>query len=513
MKKIFTSLCLAMASVWAMAADYTDMLTVSINGKDVAQQPATIVINPQDNGLYTLQLDNFMLGADMPVGNIRLTDVPCSADGETSAIKVTQQVTITPGNLPGLSDGDYLGPMLGVLPVCVNGELKGGELYAVISIDMTASLGQYIVCTFGTGGYQLKNSGFESFHTAAMGTATSDEPNNWHSFMSCGGDYANIVGTVPHTFISEEVRPGSLGSKSVLVKSGKVLGFVVANGTLTTGRLQAGAMSATDPKNCSFSNLSLSAADANGDPFFADFKGMPDSLTVWVKFSQGTLQKDHPYATVNAVITDGTYYQDPEDKAYDNYLAKATCATIESKEASWQRLSIPFVYEEGKNLSPKAMHVTISTNSDPGAGTGNDMLYVDDIALVYNCGISRLSVKGQDVAAKEGTNVYEAEVAGELIASDIEVTTDGKAAKADVRLEAMDGGVKAIVTVTAGDLKSNEYVLIAKGASLPAGISGIAAGSDRETLFYNVGGQRVGNVSGGLLIERNGNGARKILTK
>ena len=77
MKKIFTSLCLAMASVWAMAADYTDMLTVSINGKDVAQQPATIVINPQDNGLYTLQLDNFMLGADMPVGNIRLTDVPC----------------------------------------------------------------------------------------------------------------------------------------------------------------------------------------------------------------------------------------------------------------------------------------------------------------------------------------------------------------------------------------------------------------------------------------------------
>ena len=159
------------------------------------------------------------------------------------------------------------------------------------------------------------------------------------------------------------------------------------------------------------------------------------------------------------------------------------------------------------------MHVTISTNADPGAGTGNDMLYVDDIALVYNCGISRLSVKGQDVAAKEGTNVYEAEVAGELIASDIEVTTDGKAAKADVRLEAMDGGVKAIVTVTAGDLKSNEYVLIAKGASLPAGISGIAAGSDRETLFYNVGGQRVGNVSGGLLIERNGNGARKILTK
>ena len=174
MKKIVTSIGLALASTVAMATDYTDMLTVRINGMDVAQQPTTIVIHQQENGLYTLQLDNFMLGAEMPVGNIRLTDVPSDINGETTALQVLQQVNITPGTIPGLGEGDYLGPMLGTIPVSVKGEVTGSELYAVISIDLTATLGQNIVCTFGTGGYQLKNAGFENFHTATMGDATSD---------------------------------------------------------------------------------------------------------------------------------------------------------------------------------------------------------------------------------------------------------------------------------------------------------------------------------------------------
>ena len=513
MKKIVTSIGLALASTIAMATDYTDMLTVRINGMDVAQQPTTIVIHQQENGLYTLQLDNFMLGAEMPVGNIRLTDVPSAINGETTALQVLQQVNITPGTIPGLGEGDYLGPMLGTIPVCVKGEVTGSELYAVISIDLTATLGQNIVCTFGTGGYQLKNAGFENFHTATMGDATSDEPNNWHSFMSCSGAFAQLVGTVPHTFISDDVRPGSLGTKSVLVKSGKVLGFVVANGTITTGRLQAGAMSATDPKNCSFSDPIQTDKDANGDPFHADFKGMPDSLTVWVKCSQETPQEAHPYATINAVITDGSYYQDPEDKAYDNYLAKATCATIESQGGAWQRLSIPFVYEEGKSLAPKAMHVTLSTNADPGQGTGSDSLLVDDLTLVYNSGISHLSVKGKELTPNAGSNVYETELAEEVNLSDIEVTADGKGAKTSVTLETMDGGVKALITVTAGDLKSNDYQLLIKGATMTTGIRNVGTEENHASERYSLNGYRLNESRKGLVIERNAKGVRKILAK
>ena len=97
MKQICTTLCLAIGSTATMATDYTDMLTVSINGTDVAQQPATIVINQQDNGLYSLRLDNFMLGADMPVGNILLTDVAATPSGDYATIQATQQVNITAG--------------------------------------------------------------------------------------------------------------------------------------------------------------------------------------------------------------------------------------------------------------------------------------------------------------------------------------------------------------------------------------------------------------------------------
>lgn len=512
MKQIFTTICLALASSAAMATDYTDVLTVSINGMDVAQQQATIVMDQQENGLYTLRLDNFMLGAQMPVGNILLTDVPATQNGETADIHVTQQVAITPGTLPGLGDGDYLGPMLGIIPICVNGEMRGSELYAIISIDLTATLGQNIVCTFGTGGYQLKNSGFEYFHTATMSNATSDEPNNWHSFMSCSGAYGALVGTVPHTFISNDVRPGTLGTQSVLIKSGMVFGVVVANGTLTTGRLQAGAMVATDPKNCSFTDPANTDADANGDPFFAPFHGQPDSLVVWVKFKQETPQTEHPYATINAVLIDGNYYQDPENKTYDNFLAKATYATIQSHEGEWQRLSIPFVYEEGRSLNPQYMHVTMSTNADAGQGTGSDSLIVDDVMMVYNCGISSLKLKGQELTPV-AANTYEADLAAEVSAEDIAVVTNGRSAKSEVSLMPMEGGVKAEITVTAGDLKSTQYQLLIKGASLPTSIKGITEGGSNIGARYNLNGQRISDNQHGLVIERSAKGVRKVVRK
>ncbi|MBQ1611505.1 MAG: hypothetical protein II087_06360, partial [Muribaculaceae bacterium] len=41
------------------------------------------------------------------------------------------------------------------------------------------------------------------------------------------------------------------------------------------------------------------------------------------QFNQGTPNSEHPYATVSAVITDGSRYQDPEDQAYTNVVAKA----------------------------------------------------------------------------------------------------------------------------------------------------------------------------------------------
>ena len=124
-------------------------------------------------------------------------------------------------------------------------------------------------------------------------------------------------------------------------------------------------------------DLSKTDVDAIGDPFEARLNGQPDAMKVWVKFKQGPLAKKNKayvYATVNAVITDGTYYQDPEGKNnFKNVVAKATNNMIESKDFAWQELTVPFDYDTyaANNAKTKAILVTFSTNAQPGVGSTN----------------------------------------------------------------------------------------------------------------------------------------------
>lgn len=203
-----------------------------------------------------------------------------------------------------------------------------------------------------------------------------------------------------HTYISDEKRPGSTGSQSVKLTSGIVtVGGIVweisvpANGTLTTGRLIAGAVDANDPKNNSTSDPSSTEKDGAGNPFYAPLAARPDSIVAWVKFKQGTLSKEnqkYKYATISAIIHNNTKYQDPEDKTYNNVVAKAKNAQIESNGFTWQRISIPFDYESYKanNAEPHNILITISTNAEPGIASTDannpDVMYIDDVELVYN---------------------------------------------------------------------------------------------------------------------------------
>ena len=241
MKKLLTLAALAFAAFTAQATDYTDVLKVTVNGNALPDQETTVSIDANENQRYKLSLTNLVLqmGAQsIGIGNIVVDDVPGTVDGDVTTIRTSQSINITDGDLEGISL--WIGPSLGSVPIELTAEIRGSQLYFIINIDMTASLGQTISVQFGNGGYQIGNSGFENFHTATAGSATSDEPNNWHSFMSCTGMLAGIVSSVPHTFISDDVRPGTTGTKSVLIKSGLAFGSIVANGTLTTGRLKAG---------------------------------------------------------------------------------------------------------------------------------------------------------------------------------------------------------------------------------------------------------------------------------
>ena len=287
------------------------------------------------------------------------------------------------------------------------------------------------------------------------------------------------------------------------VVSGIVLGFQPANGTITTGRLKAAGLTATDTKNNSFLDLTNKDVDGNGDPFYTLLNGQPDAIKVWVKYQQGEVNETYPYATISATITDGTYYQDPEDKTYTNIVAKAKNDKIESKGFEWQELTIPFDYASfaTNNAETKAILVTMSTNAQPGVASSSannpDVLIIDDLSLVYNSQLASLKVKGADV---EGFNKdefnYDFTAEGAISVDDIEAVSDGQGAYVTKSVEDVDGGVKVTITVTSNDLQTtNVYTLNIAGATT-TGINKIETTTGKGTAaIYNVNGQRVNNLS------------------
>ena len=522
-----------------MATDYKDMMTVSLDGNPTTPTETTISVEKTDDSGYTLSLKNFVLYMTtgdqvfpMPVGTIVLENVEAVTKGDVTTLKTSQDIKIAEGDDP-THEGSWIGPGLSsdgdLIPVNMTGEIRGDKFYTVININF---MEMNIDVVFGNGGYQIENSGFENFHTATYvdgkNKYTSDEPNAWHSFNSgiATGMFAYLTKYAlqnGNTSVSDDVRPGSTGTKSVAIKSSIVMGFQSANGTMTTGRLQAGSLTPTDAANCSFLDMSSTDTDGNGDPFYTVLNGRPDALSVWVKYKQGQVNEQYPYATVSAVITDGTRYQDPEDKAYTNVVAKAQDKTIESKGFEWQNLVIPFDYASyaSNDAQAKALLVTISTNAQPGVGSSDaenpDMIIVDDISLVYNSHLASLKVKGTEVEGFD-KNVLSYDLKGEgaISVDDIEAVSDGQGAYVTKAVEGTDKGVKVTITVTSNDLKTtNVYTLNIEGATT-TGINKVETTTGKGTAaIYNVNGQRVDNMSQkGLYIIRQADGKTvKVLKK
>ena len=269
-------------------------------------------------------------------------------------------------------------------------------------------------------------------------------------------------------------------------------------------------------------DMSLTDVDGNGDPFHTVLNGNPDSLVVWVKYKQGIVNEEYPYANVSAIITDGTYYQDPEDdKEYTNVVAKAQDKKIESKDFAWQRLSIPFDYDTyaANNAVAKALLVTISTNAQPGVGSNDantpDSILVDDIELIYNSTVTGINVKGTAVKDfDQATSKYVVGIAGDnadITADDIEVLTDAKSAKVFVDITDIDEegvGSVANITVLSADLKSSStYVVNTYTEGYLTGIANVEGDSNEVEAIYNLNGQRVDSpVKGQVYITKYANG-------
>lgn len=527
MKKIITLSALALMALTANAKDYTDQLAITLSGMPQAPSEAVISVDKNADNKYDIVLKQFSFKG-LLIGDVTIEDVEYIDfdNGYTYFKPVTKEA--------GITNGSAIAEMLGgkVTVTIKDGSKFGGlngkdKLYMIINLPVVLSYGSFDVdAVFGTGNYQIENSGFEFFHTATAGNVTSDEPNAWHSFMSCTGSFGSFVSSTPHTFIGEEARPGSLGTKSVKVVSAKVFGLVPANGTITTGRMQAGSMNAADPANCAFLDFENTEVDANGDPFYTVIEGQPDSLAVWVKFKQGDLSAenaDYKYASVSAILTNGGYYQDPGDSIASNVVAKALDNKIESMDNTWQRVAIPFDYDSyvSNNAAARALLVTITTNAQPGVGSNSDdnpdCIYVDDIALIYNNTLTSLNIKGTDIALEAGKTEYTLDgLSGEeLTLDEIAAEADGKGAIIKKSIENTEDGALVTVSVTSNDmLKTNTYTVLVKGVT--TGIDKVETTTvNGVKAIYTLDGRLVNSMDAkGIYVVRMNNGKTvKVMNK
>ena len=488
MKKIFTLLLVAMTAVVARATDYIVPVTVVVN--DVTSEQLGEFSIVENDGLYDVSLKNFILDSEngpMGVGNVELKGIQPYQDGKATLFVTEKEVTITDGDDPNVVY--WMAGMLPPVNVLLRGKIEDEHLYMNLYIDLMETMDQIIQVTVGEG-YQMPNPSFELWHPS---DETHVEPDGWHSFETATGALAAFGGH--HLTKSKNAHSGEACAR---IYSSSILG-IVANGTMTTGRLNADAMIATDPANNAYLDTSMPELDGAGKPFYIPLYSRPDSIAVWVRFRQGSVNPDHPYANISAVITDGTYYQDPEDKVYTNVVAKAKNDKIATTDGEWVRVTAPFVYTENA-VEPQAILVTISTNADAGQGSDGDEVLVDDIELIYNAKVTGLKINGQDVPGfSPDVFEYEMELEQGVTTEDIEVVVEGQSTHVIKDVSFIDSNVCTVMAL-GGDMKHmSTYVIREKGSG--TGIRSIKTPAG-QSAYYTLDGRQAKTLAPGRIYIR-----------
>ncbi len=408
MKKIFTVLVAGLLmSVQAMAVSVKDVCgqfngDLNIDGMPYPNKSVYLLPGVTENTL-TFVLPDFLYGK-ANLGDIVLPNIAMDANGQLTLegatlyiSAISERATITVLN--GFKDGN----------VTYNSIISADDAQVLLSIA-APSLPESIFVLFSgqktSGNYALPNGGFE-------GDWTGIEPQGWHSFGTASGEFAEFVLGNTNQFVpSKDVCPGSNGLQSALVSSNMLFG-VKANGNCTNGKINAGSMTADDPK----ANYNFSDPDSVG--FNTPFQGRPDSIVFWAKYQPADKNPNNAVnkARMSTIITTNARYQDPEnpDSVYTNIkLASAEINYAATADLGWQRISVPFTYvTENSDKEPAYILTTFTTNMTPGGGSsyttggifGNavvDSVYLDDVELVYNKRLTTL-VWGSEVLSLDGS--------------------------------------------------------------------------------------------------------------
>jgi len=279
-------------------------------------------------------------------------------------------------------------------------------LLALLPLGMQA---QSVVTKELYEGTQILNSDFEDFHIVTGSSKKYIEPDYWHSFATADGSFASAASQ--NLSASDDIKQGLSGDSCLSIKSTSAI-IYVANATVTTGRMNAGAMKPSDVKNNAHIEKT-EERDKDGFPFYAELSQRPTAISLWVKFVP---KEESSKATFSAVITNGSYYQEPKDKDYkDVVVAEARDEAIESGD--WRNIVKTFEYSQAEELvekDPQAIMITLSTSATPGGGSVGDELLIDNLELIYTRTIkipasgyaTFAAVKNNSIKLPEGLKGY-----------------------------------------------------------------------------------------------------------
>ena len=434
MKKFISTLCLALTAVLALnAQSYSGNIVLVRNGQTYNQN-VTVTVSQGDNGLYNFDLQ-------VPLfGTMKMYDVPAN---ETNGITVYSAVRDVATNF-------------GDMRTTLFARVTNGMMAADVAIPS-----QNTTMWFNTVGnyFQMPNSDMEDWNSNY-----ANEPNRWHGFKSAGGTFASTSAGIASLGSSNDVRPGATGHSAVLT-AGSFFS-IVANGTMTNGKLMAGSYDANSPLN----HAEMDKANGTND-FYMPLYAKPDKFSVWMKYTQGTANANNK-ASVSVKTFDGNYYQEPTDKTYTNVSGSIVGGAIAA--CDWTHFTFDFDYNSyaANNAATEAIFVTFSTNGNPGSGSKNDAVYVDDMELIYLGNMTDLRYQGVTI---EGWNPdvkeYNMEMAGEPVLDDFTATIEGMSAVLTKSMEQnADGSYRIAISVVSADLQNAScYVINATVATVKKG--------------------------------------------
>ena len=296
------------------------------------------------------------------------------------------------------------------------------------SLFMTCAL------TAGAQGiYQFADPGFEQDFEVS-GDKGKEPGRGWHSFATAGGDYDWAASMSPSP---EYATEGYQSAHSVKLTS-KDLWIAKANGNLTTGRINMGNMTPSDPSNYNFSDITGSQA--------LEFAGTPDTVTFYAKFTAGSGNKNKQ-GRGQFILHDEFAYQDPEvDDQVSHRVGKAS--QLIEVSTDWKQYTVPFTYDQDVKPAKQYLLASFTTNPNPGE-SADDELYIDDIHFVYNSELASLTY--DDTPVSEITSTSTIDLSDQVYdATKLSYTLTGKGATAERSYNAQTG----VLTLT---VKGNDW--------------------------------------------------------